>query len=160
MVQATNAIVRRDTLSAPAVFPAHMSPISTAGDPLQRVINPAPQDMSLVVAKRNRQLPGSPSRRQQSKSPPVKKVAVAQKVRVVAQDDPRREEEFELMKKSVRLLISDYRFPTDKHQVACRTLPCPTYSWRNPSNPTRKTRIPGEFLAILPGILVFLVIDI
>ncbi len=112
VVPATNAIVRRadnDTLS-------HMSPISTVSYPSQRVINPAPQDMSLVVAKRNRQPPGSPprhrqsksplppgspSRRRRSKSPPVEKVAAVEKVRVVAQEDPRQAEEFALMKKHV-----------------------------------------------------------
>jgi len=76
MVHATNAIVRRAdnfTLSAPAVHRQSKSPLP----------------------------PGSPSRRQRSKSPPVEKVAAAQKVRVVAQEDLQREQEFALMKKNV-----------------------------------------------------------
>jgi hypothetical protein len=127
MIQATNAIVRRadnDTLSAQVELPAHIPRISVASDPSQRVINSAPQEMSLVVAKPN---PQPPSRHRQTKSPtrsrrrsksPLEKVAAAQKVRVVAQEDLRKEEEFALMQKHVSSLISDYRFLTDKHQVA------------------------------------------
>ena len=37
---------------------------------------------------------------------------------MVVQKDLQREEEFVLMKKHVNLLISDYRSPTDKHQIA------------------------------------------
>ena len=85
------------------------------------------QEVTLVVAKPNPQprsryrqskSPG-PSRPRRSKSPPIEQVAAAQKVRLVAQEDPRKEEEeFALMKKHVSSLISDYRFLTDKHQVA------------------------------------------
>ena len=111
IVQETNAIVQRTDsyISAPAVLPAHMPRISTASDPSQGVVNYAPQEMSLILVKRNPQPPGSPSTRRRSKSPPAEKVA-AQKVRLVAQEDPRREEEFEHMKKNVTLLISDCYF--------------------------------------------------
>ena len=74
MAQATNANVQRAdgyTLSAPVVFPTHMPQISTATDPSQRlgVINSAPQEMSLAVAKHNPQPSRSPLRHRQSKSP-------------------------------------------------------------------------------------------
>ena len=121
IIQVTNTIVQQADSYTLSAFPTHVPQVSTATDPSQRlrVMNSAPQETSLVIAKHNPQPPrspprhwqsksplppGSPSRCWRSKSPPIEKVAAAQKVWVVAQEDPQREEEFAIMKRNVTVI--------------------------------------------------------